>query len=89
MKIITIVKTIILISFVIAYNTIIQFVSPIVANELAMNQMQNNINSSLGIQIYTYITNYDWVLLIAIILILYCKEIVNIFVNKEKYNEEV
>ena len=83
------IKIAILVALLIIYNTIMQAVSPIVANQLAMQQMQNYDTSSAGIQVYQYLTNYGWVVFLVLIAIMFSKDIVNIIKKiKEKMNNE-
>ena len=85
----TFVKFLILSVLVIIYNAFIQTVSPIIANQLAMQQMQNYDTSSMGIQLYQYLTNYSWIIFIVLIVIMFRKEATNIFKKiKENVNNE-
>lgn len=83
------IKFLILSVLVIIYNAFTQTVSPIIANQLAMQQMQNYDTSSMGIQLYQYLTNYGWIIFIVLIVIMFRKDIVNIFKKiKENVNNE-
>ena len=83
------IKVIVLIIITSIYNAIMQFVSPIIANDLAMNQMQNSVDSSLGIQLYTYASNYSWIVLLLVVVIMFYKDVLNLIKwIKEKRNEE-
>ena len=83
------IKFIILSALVIIYNAFLQTVSPIVANQLAMQQMQNYDTSSMGIQLYQYLTNYGWIVFIILIVIMFRKDVANIIKKiKENVNEE-
>lgn len=83
------IKFLILSVLILIYNAFVQTVSPIIANQLAMQQMQNYDTSSMGIQLYTYLTNYSWVVFIVLIVIMFHKDIVNIFKKiKENVNNE-
>ena len=87
MKARVIVKTAMLITTVLTYNAVMNFVSPIVANELAMAQMNNSIDSSLCIQLYTYLRNYERVAFAIFIAALFSKEVYEIIKKlKEKRN---
>lgn len=67
------------------YKTFMQSVSPIIANELAMIQMQNSVDSSFGIQAYTFLSNYDWMLFMLLVVLVFYKDILNVINNiKEK-----
>ena len=83
------IKFIILSALVIIYNAFVQTVSPIISNQLAMQQMQNYDTSSIGIQLYQYLTNYCWIVFIILIVIMFRKDITNIIKKiKEKMNNE-
>lgn len=86
MRRVTKIKIIIFIVLVFLYNMLKQFVSPLIANELAMNQMQNIVDSNLWIQLYTYFSNYSVLIFIVIAILLFNKDIVNL-INKNK-NEQ-
>ena len=74
---------------IVIYNIFLQVISPVFTNELAMNQMTNSIDSTMGIQLYTIVSSYGWVLLVVIFILLFYKHMKNLFVKlKEKHNEE-
>ena len=85
-----IIKATILAIIVVVYNAIMQTVSPIIANQLAMQQMQNYDTSSMGIQLYTYSTNYSWIVFVILIVIMFHKDIANIIkkIKESISNEE-
>lgn len=87
MRRVTKIKIIIFIILVFLYNMLKQFVSPLIANELAMNQMQNTIDSNLWIQLYTYISNYSILIFIIITILFFSKDIVNL-INKNNNKKE-
>lgn len=87
MRRVTKIKIIIFIVLVFLYNMLKQFVSPLIANELAMNQMQNTIDSNLWIQLYTYISNYSILIFIIITILFFSKDIVNL-INKNNNKKE-
>lgn len=87
MRRVTKIKIIIFIVLVFLYNMLKQFVSPLIANELAMNQMQNTIDSNLWIQLYTYFSNYSVLIFIVIAILLFNKDIVNL-INKNNNKKE-
>ena len=87
MRRVTKIKIIIFIVLVFLYNMLKQFVSPLIANELAMNQMQNTIDSNLWIQLYTYISNYSILIFIIIKILFFSKDIVNL-INKNNNKKE-
>ena len=72
------IKLIVLTTIIIIYNIIMQFLSTIIANELAMNQMQNSVDSSLGIQIYSYVSNYSWIVLLILVVAMFYKDVLNL-----------
>ena len=90
MRRVTKIKIIIFIILVFLYNMLKQFVSPLIANELAMNQMQNTIDSNLWIQLYTYISNYSILIFIIITILFFSKDIVNLINknNNKKYKKD-
>lgn len=86
-----IIKLFILFSFVFLLNLISATIAPVTQNELAMMQMENTIESSMGIQLYSYIKDYSWVVIVFVTAMLFYKEIKFIF-NKAKEifkNEEL
>ena len=87
MRRVTKIKIIIFTILVFLYNMLKQFVSPLIANELAMNQMQNTIDSNLWIQLYTYISNYSILIFIIITILFFSKDIVNL-INKNNNKKE-
>lgn len=89
MRRVTKIKIIIFIVFVFLYNILKQFVSPLIANELAMNQMQNTIDSNLWIQLYTYFSNYSILIFIVIAILFFNNDIINLInKNKKEQNDE-
>ena len=82
-KIIT--KVVVLAIIAMVYNVMIQTVSSVITNELAMQQMQNYDTSSMGIQAYTYITNHAWIVFVLTAILLFHKDISHI-VTKIKEN---
>ena len=84
-----IIKVGVLMVISIIYNAFVQTVSPIIANQLAMQQMQNYDTSNMGIQLYSYLTNYSWIIFVVLIVIMFHKDVVNIFKKiKESVNNE-
>lgn len=93
MKVRLIVKTIIVAIIVLIYKIVMNFieplVTPLITNELVMNQMNNTVDSNFWLQLYTFATNNAWVGLVVIIVILYCREVLEIInLIEEKRNEE-
>ena len=84
-----VIKTVILIVASILVTGLSDSISPLIANELAMLQMNNSQDSSFWIQMYAYIANYTYLLYIALAILLYNKDIVTL-INflKEKMNHE-
>lgn len=83
------IKLIILVFIPFAYKAVEQTLSPIVANKLAMNQMYHTLDSSVGIQIYSYAVNHAKVALAIFIIVLFNKEVREIIkMLKEKMNEK-
>lgn len=87
MRRVTKIKIIIFIVLVFLYNMLKQFVSPLIANELAMNQIQNTIDSNSWIQLYTYFSNYSVLIFIVIAILFFNKDIVNL-INKNKKEQK-
>ena len=62
------------------------------ANDLAMNQMQNTPESSMGIQLYSYVRNNAWIGLVILIILIFGRDVLKVFKmymnKKEKTNEE-
>ena len=87
MRRVTKIKIIIFIVLIFLYNMLKQFVIPLIANSLAMNQMQNTIDSNLWIQLYTYISNYSVLIFIIIAVLFFNKNIVNL-INKNKKEQK-
>lgn len=77
-----VVKTIVMLGLIFAYNVIMYIIEPIVSpsitNDLAMLQMQNVEYSTTAIQAVTYAKNYSWVILVVIGLCLFGREIISI-----------
>lgn len=93
MKVRLIAKTIAVAIIIFVYKVVMNFIepliSPLIANELAMNQMKNTADSNLWLQLYTYVSNHAWVGLMVIIVALYFREVFEIIeLIKEKKNEE-
>lgn len=83
------IKLIILVLIVFIYKAVEQILSTIIVNRLAMNQMYNTLDSSVGIQIYSYVVNHAKVALAIFIFVLFNKEVREIIKKlKEKMNEK-
>ena len=83
------IKLIILVFIAFAYKVVEQTLSPIVANKLAMNQMYNTLDSSIGVQIYSYAVNHAKVVLAIFIIVFFNREVRELIKKvKEKRNEE-
>lgn len=84
-------KTTITIILIVLYK-IMQAVLPIIQNEIAMTQMENTVESGMGMPIYNILYNifrYSWIVLVIFILALFSDEIVKIYNKiKEKLNEK-
>lgn len=87
MRRVTKIKIIIFIVLVFLYNMLKQFVSPLIANSLAINQMQNTVDSNLWIQLYTYFSNYSVLIFIIIAILFFNKDIVSL-INKNKKEQK-
>lgn len=86
MKTSTKIKIVVFLVLLFLYNALNQFISPLIANDLAMNQIQNTVDSNLWIQLYTYFSNYSILIFIVIAILLFNKDIVNLInkINKKK-----
>ena len=86
MKTSTKIKIVVFLVLLFLYNALNQFISPLIANDLAMNQMQNTVDSNLWIQLYTYFSNYSILIFILIAILLFNKDIINLInkINKKK-----
>lgn len=86
MKTSTKIKIVVFLVLLFLYNALNQFISPLIANDLAMNQMQNTVDSNLWIQLYTYFSNYSILIFIVIAILLFNKDIINLInkINKKK-----
>lgn len=87
MKTLTKVKIVLFVVLIFLYNILKQFVSPLIANDLALNQMHSTVDSNLWIQLYTYFSNYSILIFIVIAILLFNKNIIN-FINKIKENDK-
>lgn len=83
MRRVTFIKIIVLVVFIFVYDILDRFIGSIIANDLAMKQMQSTVDSSIWIQLYTYFSNYSFLFFIVVALLLFSKEIVN-FINSKK-----
>lgn len=75
---------------IIIFRAVTNFVSPIIANSLAMEQMYNYDSSSLWIQLYAYLSQYTWMLAIIFIIAMFKSEIALLFklLRSKRKNEE-
>lgn len=55
------------------------YISPLIENNLAMNQMSYSYDSNLYIQIYDYISSYSWVVYLLLTILVFRKEILKIY----------
>lgn len=69
------IKAVFLVAIVRIFSIINTEISPIIANYLALNQMNNSIDSSLGIRLYSEFSQYSWVLIIFATYILFAEDI--------------
>ena len=82
-------KVVLLLILAVIYQRYIQLVSPIVSNQLAVNQMGNSMDSSLWIQAYSISVNNFYLVFMLVALLLFHKEIIKLLKRaKEKINEE-
>lgn len=70
------------------FNMIGFYISPLVENNLAMNQMSYSFESNLIVQAYDYISNYSWIWYILLTILVFHKEILKIYkTTKERKGE--
>ena len=74
-KIILIIKGILYFLCVFLWNKFYTIISPIVTNELAMKQMENNNYSFIGINLFSIYSNYQWLIIIGGLLFVFLNEI--------------
>ena len=85
MKTLTKVKIVLFVVLIFLYDVLKQFISPLIANDLVMNQMQSTVDSNLWIQLYTYLSNYSFLIFIVIAILLFNKNIIKLI---KKYKEK-
>lgn len=91
MKTLTKVKIVLFVILIFLYNALKQFISPLIANDLAMNQMKSTVDSNLWIQLYTYFSNYSILIFIVIAILLFNKNVISLinkFKDKKEKNDE-
>lgn len=88
MKTSTKIKIVLFIALIFLYSILKQFVSPLIANDLAMNQMQSTVDSNLWIQLYTYFSNYSFLIFIVIAILLFNKNVINLINKYKKENND-
>ena len=74
-KIILIIKGILYFLFISLWDKFYTIISPIVVNELAMKQMENNNYSFIGINLFSIYSNYQWLIIIGGLLFVFLNEI--------------
>lgn len=82
------VKVVFLLVFIRLFTIINTAISPIIANHLALNQMNNSIDSSFGIRLYSECSQYSWLLIIIATFILFAEDIGKI-INNLKEKEDI
>ena len=86
-----VIKTVCMTIILIGMQGIDNIWSQIMANYLALQQMNNSVDSSAWIQAYTYFCNYKFLIVIAFAALLYKKEIkkmIHFLREKRKTNEK-
>ena len=71
------------------FNMIGFYISPLVENSLAMNQMSYSFESNLLVQAYDYISNYSWIWYILLTILVFHKEILKLYKKFKKVKENV
>ena len=74
-KIILIIKGILYFLFVFLWDKFYTAIAPIVTNDLAIRQMENNDYSSIGINLFSIYSNYQWLIIIGGLLFIFLNEI--------------
>lgn len=70
-------------------NTIESSVSPIVLNSLALNQMNNTVDSHLWFQLYNHISRYSWLVKLALVIMIFGSDVKNLLnVLRSKISNE-
>lgn len=82
------IKAVFLVVVVRIFSIINTEISPIITNYLALNQMNNSIDSSLGIRLYSEFSQYSWVLIMLATYILFAEDIGK-FIKILKEKEDV
>ena len=80
----TVAKTIVLFTMFVVANGIDGAISPISATELALQQMNNAVDSSMLIQMYLFFNNYKWLVALMIAIVTYANEIEAIVLKGKK-----
>ena len=70
-------------------NNIESSISPIITNSLALNQMNNSIDSHLWFQLYTNLSRYLWLVKLLLVIMIFgsdLKRLLNVLrgINNEK-----
>ena len=71
------------------FNVIGFYISPLVENSLAVNQMSYSFESNLLVQAYDYISNYSWIWYILLTILVFHKEILKLYKKFKKAKENV
>ena len=79
-----IIKIIVLVIIFGIFNVIGFYISPLVENSLAINQMSYSFESNLLVQVYDYISNYSWIWYILLTILVFHKEILKLYKNLRK-----
>ena len=76
-----------------AFEIIGMSLSPVVENGLAINQMYSTVESSMLVQVYSFMKNYSFILSVLLVLIVFRKGLSNLYTKlkdkKENKNEEI
>lgn len=86
------IKAVVLVAVILIYNMTMQFISslitPIIVNDLAMNQMYNTADSNFWVQAYYCVPRYEPLLLTALVVIIFSREIEMFLSKLGERNEE-
>ena len=84
-KIIIIVIT----TFILYWNWLFDGLNTFIANTLAVKQLENTVDSSLWIQWYTSFNDNKFLIIIALVALLYTKEIKELIKRRQTNEEEI
>lgn len=70
-------------------NNVESAISPIVVNSLALNQMNNSIDSHLWLQLYMNLSKYSWLVKLLLVIMIFGSDVKNLLnVLRSKISNE-